>query len=368
MVADASSYMRLVMSDILNDSPDIVVVDTAQDGEDMLNKARLHDLDVIILDVEIPKNGRLSILKRMAEQNAAGLVLTGKEDKLKTAVLLEAIQNTAYQILIKPDGVLVPQMRAIAEELIEKVKQAAIKPAQITLQPVQEKATIIPQPVKANVVSALKSLNQRHKQQYTGKSPSHLVVIGASTGGAPAIEYILRNLPADFSAAILIAQHMPPGFSATFTRRLNSICELPVEEATPGAKIEAGHVIVATGEANLEVKTVMGSKANLCVTFSFEEYSLFDRPSVDLLMHSAAQVYEDKTIGIILSGLGKDGSLGLGCIHDKGGLTLAQDQDTSAIFGMPKSAIEEGVVDKVLPLTDIPRYLMQHIRQYEKIV
>lgn len=367
MVADASGYMRLVMSDILNDTPDIEVVDTAHDGEDMLSKVRLQAIDVIILDVEIPKNGRLSVLKRMTEQNAAGIILTGKEDKLKSALLLEAIQNAAYQILVKPDGVLVPQMRAIAEELVNKVRQAAQKPFSISQSP-PEMATAVAETVKSNVATTITNLRQRHKQQYTGKSPSHLVVIGASTGGAPAIEFILRNLPADFPAAILIAQHMPPGFSTTFTRRLNSISVLPVEEATAGAKIEAGHVIVATGEANLEVRTVMGSKTNLCVAFSFEEYSRFDRPSVDLLMQSAAQIYENKTIGIILSGLGKDGSIGLGCIHEKGGFTLAQDQDTSAIFGMPKSAIEEGVVDKVLPLSEIPRYLMQHIKQYEKIV
>ncbi len=362
LIADASSYMRVVMSDILNDAPGIEVVDTALDGDDMLKKARLHNLDVIVLDVDIPRNGRLSILKRVTEQRSTGIVLTGKDDKLKAAMLLDAIQNTACQILVKPEGVLIPQMRAIADELIQKVKQAAKANVQVAVS-AGAGNQLMPE-INAGISSTINNLRLKKKAHKPNTPPTHLVVIGASTGGAPAIEYILKNLPQNFSAAILVAQHMPPGFSATFTRRLNSVCSLPVVEAGEGVKIEAGQVIIATGDANLEVRTIMGSKTNLCVSFSHEDYSLFDRPSVDLLMQTAAQQYENKTIGIILSGLGRDGSLGLRHIKEKGGLTMAQDQDTSAIFGMPKSAIEEGVVDKVLPLSEIPKNLMHYIGNY----
>ncbi|RYD78457.1 MAG: chemotaxis protein CheB, partial [Sphingobacteriales bacterium] len=299
---------------------------------------------------------------RMAEQSAAGLVLLGKEDKINAALLLESIQKTACQILVKPDASLVPQMRTIADELVQKVRLAAsVQIPVLQLHDIAPTAEILAE--ESGFSSTIETIRQRHKAQNAGKAPSHIIVIGASTGGAPAIEYILRRLPADFSGAVLIAQHMPPGFSTTFTRRLNSICDLPVEEATSGAKIEAGKVIVATGEANLQVKTLMGSKTNLCVEFSYEDYSIYDRPSVDLLMQSTAQLYDAKAVGIILSGMGRDGSIGMRAIHEKGGYTLAQNQDSSAIFGMAKSAIEEGVINKVLPLTEIPRYLLHHIRQ-----
>jgi two-component system chemotaxis response regulator CheB len=366
LVADASSYVRLVISDILSTEQDMQVVDTAQDGEDMLGKVRLHQPDVVILDVEIPKSARLSILKRIKQQSAAAVVLLGKEDKFKETLILDSIQKTACQIVIKPEGLL-PQMRAVADELIAKVKIAA-QNTDPNSQLLEEDTETVTEPEEINGNSTIENLRLRHKLQNTGKVPSHLVVLGASTGGAQAIEYILRRLPADFSGAVLIAQHMPPGFSTTFTRRLNSICELPVEEATSGARIEGGRVIVATGDANLEVKKMMGSKTNLCVDFSYDDYSLYDRPSVDLLMQSAAMLYEDKAVGIILSGLGKDGSVGLSYIHNKGGYTLAQDQDSSAIFGMAKSAIEEGVINKVLPLSEIPRYLIHHIRHTEKML
>jgi two-component system chemotaxis response regulator CheB len=359
LIADNSSFARLVMTDILNAEPGIQVVDTANDGEEMLSKARICKPDVVVFDIDIPKSGKFSVLRRMMEERPAALVLSGKEDKMQDRYLLQSITQCAYEILIKPDGVVQPPLRAIGEELVEKVKRAATSGIKPALAFMEEYAAA---PERSDIATE----DNFHRPRRLNYVPaSHLIIIGASTGGAVAIEYILSKLPADFPAAILIAQHMPPSFTSTFTRRLDSLSSLKTEEGMTGMRIEAGSIIIAQGESHMIVNTVMGNKDQLRVDYTSGEEntaSQYDRPSIDLLMRSAAAAYDRKCLGVILSGMGRDGCEGARYIREKGGSIIAQDQNTSVIFGMAKAAIEEGVVDKVLPLHDIPRYLDFYVR------
>jgi two-component system chemotaxis response regulator CheB len=325
------------MRDILVSDPGIEVVDTVRDGEELFDRALEYEPDVIVLDIDLPRNPRFMHLKRILQNQPVSLIFSGSNERLRQQEALNSIQSVAYDLLVQPEGFR-SGLRKTAEELISKVRKMAGTQVR--------NAWLGPE----GPVSFTYEKTMTH--------PSHLVAIGASTGGAQAVEYILREIPEDFSGAILVAQHMPPGFTSTFTRRLSSVCALSVAEGEPGMTVERGQVIVAPGHVHMTVSPHMGSAKNLCVECYQTEIPDHDMPSADMLMQSAAQVYQNRTVGIVLSGLGKDGVDGLKYIKQAGGTTIAQDEFTSAVFGMPKAAIDEGHVEMVLPLADIPKYIM----------
>jgi two-component system, chemotaxis family, protein-glutamate methylesterase/glutaminase len=198
------------------------------------------------------------------------------------------------------------------------------------------------------------------------KGPSCLVVIGGSTGGTKALETIVRGLSQKLSAAVLVAVHLPEKFTRSFTQRLRSLTSLKVVEGRAGLRLEGGKIIVAPGDRNMMVSRQMGLKNDLRVAFCEEPADEFDRPSVDILMKSVARLAGPRTLGVILTGMGKDGTLGTKAILSKGGETIAQDEASSAIFGMAKSAIEKGNITKVLGLNQIPDYI-NRFAEYHKI-
>jgi two-component system chemotaxis response regulator CheB len=335
LIGGRTGYSRLVMRDILTADNDIEVVDTASDGEELFDKAQQYEPDVIVVDIDLPRNARFLHLKRILQNQPVALIFSGTHDRLRGQNALQSIQRTAYDLLIQPGRRT--ELRSVAEELVSKVRKMA----------------------DIKIPNAWLETEERHAQaEKSLTQPSHIIAIGASTGGAQAVEYILRELPADFSGAVLVAQHMPSGFTSTFTKRLSSVCTLPVEEGTPGMRVERGQVIVAPGDVHMTVAPHMGSRHNLCIEYYKGNFPGHDMPSADLLMRSAADVYRDKAVGILLSGLGKDGVEGMRHIRAAGGTTIAQDERTSAVFGMPKAAIEEGHVSDVLPLSDIARRIM----------
>jgi two-component system chemotaxis response regulator CheB len=190
--------------------------------------------------------------------------------------------------------------------------------------------------------------------------------MGASTGGTKAIEYIISRLKPDLNTVILVALHLPSHFTSNFTSRLKHITALKVSEGKAGAPLLAGKIIVAPGGKNMVVNRHLGLRSDLRIGFTDEPADEFDCPSVDVLMESVAELVGECTLGIILSGLGKDGSAGTRAILNKGGDTIAQDEASSAIYGMAKSAIEKGNIKKVLSLTQIPDYI-NRFAEYHRI-
>lgn len=345
LIGGRSGYGRLVMRDILAAEPGIEVVDTASDGEELYDKARSYRPDVIVLDVDLPRNARLLNLKRILETYPVPLVFSGPKDRLDMIEALQAIERTAYDLLVQPDNVQRKDLRKIAASLIGKVKRMA--------------SVTVKNPWLGGGSEAKDSGEEAN---FKTSLPTHLVVLGASTGGSQAVEYVVRELPRDFPGAVLIAQHMPSGFTSTFARRLSAVSSLAVEEGIPGLTVERGQVIVAPGSANMAVAAHMGSRSNLCIENYEGRRNGHDMPSVDVLMESAVRLYKENTIGVLLSGLGQDGVNGLGLIKNAGGTTIAQDEYTSAVFGMPKAAIEKGYVKTVLPLADIPKRIVMETR------
>lgn len=352
LIADNSGFVRLVMSDILNRESDIEVIDTAIDGDELLVKVNAWQPDVIIADIELPKNYNLFAMKRIDIQNRCRMILTGKEGKLNARLVSEMHALGIKNILIKPDNILQPQLRNISEEIIKKVRSVAI--------PVSESIKI------ANVITARRTAATR--LAFSGELlaaqniNNQVIVIGASSGGPVVIETILSGLDPDFPAPILVAQHIPSSFTNTFINRLRRATGLDVVEGEKGMKIKAGMVIVAPGNKNMIVKPASTKNGIATIGFANDINNYADTPSIDLLMQTAAKVYKKNVLGVILTGLGRDGTTGAKAINSFGGTVIAQDKNSSAAFSMAKSAIEGGFVQKVLPPESIIKFIKRFIQ------
>jgi two-component system, chemotaxis family, protein-glutamate methylesterase/glutaminase len=346
LIGDSSSFARLVMSDILSADPGIEVIDTASSGDELFDKTHKLRPDVVFIDTDIENNERFFTVKRIISECLVRVVVAGTEEKLDTKTMSEARGMGVSGFVIKPYHRLQPDLRTIGDEAIMKIKSAVSGSATLRI-------TLSDREARQNGIR----LKREHK------IPSHIVVIGASTGGPQAIETIVRNIKKSFTGAVLIAQHMPSGFTRTFAERLDSIASVPVEEAEHGMLVEAGKVILAKGDHNMSVVPLMGMKDRFRVELS-QDVSMYDRPSVDLLMRSAAEAYGADTIGIILSGMGNDGTLGVKAICEKGGFTIAQDEETSTIFGMARAAVESGYIHKVLTIDQVAHYINININSF----
>ena len=354
IIGDYSSFSRLVLSDILNAEIDLEVLDTAENGEELIQKIKILRPDMVIADYNLPKNSRMFTFRRIQHDfNIPILMIVGK-DTISEDFIFEAMKVGVYDYVRIASHTLLPQFRNIRAEIVTKVRAVMdIKQHQVE---VTSGLIYKGAKTKLNLPGLVNSL----------KGVTSYVVIGASTGGTKAIESIVKELCQNLSAAVLIAVHLPDRFTRTFTQRIKSLTSLRVVEGKLGTKLEAGKIIIAPGDKNIVVYRHMGNKTDLRVQFSQEPANEFDRPSVDILMKSVATEVGSQTLGIILTGMGTDGTAGAKEILNNGGETIAQDEASSIVFGMAKSAIEKGSITKVLSLTQIPDYI-NRFAEYHKI-
>jgi two-component system chemotaxis response regulator CheB len=240
----------------------------------------------------------------------------------------KALRLGAVDYIQKPSGQISLNIETVRNELVEKIKTAA--QANIVT---HEHETYSPMEIKK-------------------ENTQKIITIGASTGGPPALEEVLVHLPGN-TPPILVVQHMPVGFTKLFAERLNKLCSFIVKEAEDGDKIKQGQALIAPAGKHMIVKKTERVKLTTDPTMHGV------RPAVDPMMKTAAQVYQSEVIGVILTGMGRDGSSGMQAIKEKGGKTIAQNKKTCTVYGMPKTAIEEGNVDKILPLTKIPKQIIK---------
>ena len=340
-----------MLADILNAEVDLEVLDTAENGDDLVQKIREQVPDLVIADYYLPKNQRMYVFRRIQNEfNIPILMIIGK-DQVSEDFIFEAMKMGVYDYVKIAQNTRFPQFRSISHEIVTKVRAVMdIKAHQIALR----------QPgLPPGLVAAAARAGG-------AKEPSCLVVIGGSTGGTKALETIIRNLSHTLPAAVLVAVHLPVKFTRSFTLRIRSLTALKVVEGRAGQKLEHGKIIVAPGDKNMIVSSHMGQEHDWRVAFSQEPADEFDRPSVDVLMKSVAHLAGSRTLGVILTGMGKDGTQGTRTILSKGGETIAQDEASSAIFGMAKSAIEKGNITKVLGLNQIPDYI-NRFAEYHRI-
>ncbi len=338
LVADDSPLMQRIITKLLESEPGIRVVATADDGRQAIECVGRLSPDVVVMDIDMPKLDGLAALRHIMLQRPTPVVMVSGVSDASAA--LRALELGAIDFVAKPSGPISIDLYEVRDELIAKVKSASLAH---------------PAPTKAEAIRAplLPAL----------QSPSghiSLVAIAASTGGPQTLGEILRQLPPGLPAAMLVVQHMPAGFTATFAERLDRNSSVNVREARDGETIRSGVAYIAPGGVHMVVvKDGRGPVLRMEETPPVNAV----RPSADVLMSSVAHVAGRSSVGVVLTGMGRDGSDGLAQIKRAGGATIAQDEETSIIFGMPGSAIDQGVVDRVLPLLEIPAALVDAVRQ-----
>jgi two-component system, chemotaxis family, protein-glutamate methylesterase/glutaminase len=356
MVVDDSALVRRIASDILTADPEITVVATAAQAEFALQKLQKEKPDVITLDLEMPGMGGLEAIRRiMAIQPTPIIVLSAHAQK-GAELTLQALESGAVDFVLKPSNSLSGGIPVIARELVEKVKSASrivMKAPPVRAfsweqpQPPQHQAQpVVPQ----NVVSLPQD---REGGVYD------LVAIGTSTGGPVALKTVLTMLPGDLPAGVVVVQHMPPVFTKAFAERLDGCCQLSVKEAEDGDLIQPGRVLLAPGNFHMTVSR-FGSEPRVRLTQTDTVNG--HRPSVDVLMHSVAMEYGSRALAVIMTGMGKDGAEGLHELHRRGGYVIAQDKDSSVIYGMNKEVVQNGDAHEVVSVDSIAARIRGRLR------
>lgn len=332
LVVDDSAFSRKVITKILENIPDVQIVDTASDGQDALKKVLKLRPDLITLDLEMPNMDGFTFLRWVMSTIPTPVIVVSAQEADEN--VFKAMDLGALDFVVKPTTHPSAELEDIKADLIERVLAVPLFRERKT----REKMEMEAQRTKEILLKGVPS-----------QTPS-AIVIASSTGGPPAIQSILRDLPATFDVPILIAQHMPRTFTALFAERLNKYTGLRVTEAVDSEKLEPHHVYIAPGGRHMLVR----KKSNeLRIEISPRQPEARYHPSADLLFESVANEAGSKTIGCVLTGMGDDGCIGLKHIKTKGGITIAESQRTAIIFGMPQEAIRAGVVDFVLPLPEI---------------
>jgi two-component system chemotaxis response regulator CheB len=328
LIIDDSALMRQLLTSLLSEDPEIEVVGAAPDPLVAREMIKALDPDVVTLDVEMPKMDGLTFLRKIMTLRPMPVVMISTLTQAGTEVTLEALEAGAVDFVAKPTNSVGPAMVALAEELRAKVKAAAN--TRVRARPERPR----PRPPQRQAL---------HRQ--TGK----ILMIGASTGGVEALKTLLMDLPPDCPPT-LVTQHMPERFTSAFANRLNRECPMTVCEATDMQRIRPGCVYIAPGAHHLELtREGLGWACRLHDGPPVSGH----RPSVDVLFRSGARVAGSKVIGVILTGMGKDGAEGLLELRKSGASTLGQDEASSLIYGMPRVAFERGAVERQCPLTEL---------------
>ncbi len=329
LVVDDSALMRKLIPQILERDKTIEVVGTAMDGAFGLRKIEDLRPDVVTLDLEMPRMDGMETLRQITKKHKVPVIIVSALSTEGAAATFKALALGALDFVAKPRDAASAHMNEIAEDLIRKIKIAS-----------KTKNKNAVRPALAEKPRFNKPLSRPRREA------TRIIVIGVSTGGPYALQYLLSQLPGDFPGSIVIVQHMPEGFTEMFSRRLNECCAIDVKEAQSGDLLIAGRALICPGDRHIKVRRMPLAST---VVLSDEERVNGHRPSVDVLFRSAAE-FGSRAIGVLMTGMGDDGAAGMGVIKDAGGMTMAQTEDTCVVFGMPKAAIERGFAMRVVPL------------------
>ncbi|MCD4521153.1 chemotaxis response regulator protein-glutamate methylesterase [Burkholderia pseudomallei] len=335
------------MTEIINSQPDMEVCATAPDPLVARELIKQHNPDVLTLDVEMPRMDGLDFLEKLMRLRPMPVVMVSSLTERGSEITLRALELGAVDFVTKPRVGIRDGMLDYSEKLADKVRAASRARVRQNPQPHAAAAAA----AHGHAGAAAPLINNPLV------STEKLIIVGASTGGTEAIREVLTPLPPD-APAVLIAQHMPPGFTRSFAQRLNGLCRISVKEAEHGERVLPGHAYIAPGHAHL---LLARSGANYIAHLSDEPPVNRHRPSVDVLFRSAAQHAGKNALGVILTGMGRDGAAGLLEMKKAGAYTFAQDEASCVVFGMPREAIAMGGVDDVAPLSDMSRRIMARL-------
>lgn len=339
LVVDDSAYNRQTLAEILNSHPDLEVVGKAYDGEEGLKLVAQLQPDLVTLDLEMPRMDGFTFLRIVMSKMPTPVIVISSHSRKQE--VFQALELGALDFIAKPTHHIAPDLASLREELVTKAMTVR------NLQPLsfQKRTNVKPEPANLKQVGT-----SEWGRPAPGGRVERVICIGASTGGPPALESMFKAMGPSEGTAFLVAQHMPAKFTKAFAERLNRMTSLDIVEAEEGMRVCGGSVYIAPGGRHMEVAK---SGAELLIRLS--ESTSADRyiPSIDKLFETAARACGVPMMGVVLTGMGSDGAIGIKDIRAAGGRTLAESQESAIVFGMPKEAIQSGAIEDVLPLGTI---------------
>jgi len=329
LIVDDSAFMRNTISSMIDADPELEVIGMARDGIEAIDKVASLKPDIVTLDVEMPRMDGIEALQHIMSKTPVPVLMVSS-----IKVTLDALDMGAVDFIPKNLSDLSINIVKIKEVLLDKLKNIGRKGL-----------------VRQKTLKLSKPLKMPTPTQYTSHRKTGIVAIGSSTGGPKALQVIISKIPKDFPVPILIAQHMPPAFTGPFAERLNQLSQLEVKEAANGEPIKKGMVFIAPGGKHMGVKRKKITESS--ITISDDNGKYIYKPSADYLMLSITETYSGQALGVILTGLGNDGTQGMKEIKNRGGRTIAESEESCVVYGMPKSVVEAGVADKIVTLDEI---------------
>jgi two-component system chemotaxis response regulator CheB len=339
LVVDDSATVRSVICRELRADPCIDVVGYARDGVDALEKIQELKPDVVTLDIEMPRLNGLETLRQLMATTPTRVIMVSSLTKQGADATLDSLDLGALDFVAKPSSMGAAGLIEIVRELIEKIKSVARSP--LISRP------RAPQPRPARPTGPGDA----------GRWRRRAVVIGSSTGGPQALRAVLTELPANLGVPVFVVQHMPPGFTRALAERLNTLCALEVEEARPGSHAKAGRILLAPGGFHMKLR--MNGEVEL--TQDAPECSV--RPAINVTMESVVRLYGGDTLGVVLTGMGHDGTRGGTLIKAAGGQMITESESTCVVYGMPRSVVEAGLSDRIVPLNQVPAAIVEMCRE-----
>lgn len=350
LIVEDSALMRKMLTDLFAAETDFTVIDTARNGKDAVDKVRHLKPDVVTMDVEMPIMDGITALEVIMRESPTPVVMVSSLTRDGADATIKALELGAVDFVAKGAGPFT-STAGIQSEILTKCRmavQANVKqlikrqPLPLSTQAPVTNVLQMPKPNLRTVVS-------------TGEQ---IVAIGTSTGGPRALQEIITKLPGDLPCGVVIVQHMPPGFTKSLAERLNSLSSLTVKEAEHNDVIRPGLVLIAPGDYHMTIEREAGKRV---VKLNQNQPIGGHRPAVNPMFESVAREYGSRTVGVILTGMGQDGATGMQSIKKQQGYTIAEDQSTAVVFGMPKVAIEVGAIDKVAPLPAIAAEIVKAV-------
>lgn len=348
IVVDDSAFMRKSISIMLESDPDIKVIGMAKDGEEGYRLVKELKPDLVTLDIEMPKMDGLTALKKIMEDCPTSVIMLSSLTTEGAEVTLKALEYGAVDFIPKELSFVNINIIKIKEELIEKVKEI------VKQRKVQDRLRRIQKVNSGLSIPQTKKFNQ----PFTGDIPNigyHAIAIGVSTGGPFSLQKVIPKISPKLKIPIFVVQHMPPKFTKSLAERLNSLSQVEVKEAENNELVRKGVVYIAQGGLHMTVEKSIGG--NEVIKISSQPSNTLHCPSVDVMIESVVNTYGKYALGIIMTGMGKDGFEGIKILKDLGGYSIAQDESSCVVYGMPKAIVDGGIADVVAPLERIPELI-----------
>lgn len=355
LVVDDTVVYRKIVSDILAEMPNVEVVGTANNGKIAISRIQICKPDLLILDVEMPEADGLEVLAHIQKQRLkVGAIMLSSYTQKGSERTIQALELGAFDFIPKPETASIDQSRTAVKSDLCRVVEAFIRQAEIKTM-LSRKVPTTAVPASTTPVARTATPSARAASEL-----SKLVVIGISTGGPNALKTVLPKLPGNLGVPILIVQHMPPVFTKSLADSLNKKCALEVVEGQDGQEIRPNVITIAPGGRHMRV-ALSANRAKKIIQLSDDPMENGCRPAVDYLFRSVSQVYDRRVTAVIMTGMGADGKLGMRLLKRNGATTIAQDERSCVVYGMPKEVIESGVVDIIAPLNNIAQEICKTV-------